>query len=362
MTRVRAPYMEWAKSRPKPAIDLAGSNLAPCTLDDLPGARRRSTSPGRAPRATRPSSRRSRSATASRPRASRRPAAARARTSSPAPRSSSRATRSSCERPFYDPIPGRRAARSARRSAGSIGASRTAGSSTRTRSRRRSTPRTRLVLLSNPHNPTGVAAATERLRAIGAARRGRGIPVLVDEVYRDVVLEDRPAHRRHALRRLRVDEQPDEVLRPRVPAVRLGDRVAGRSRIGSGASATSWTSGRRCPSDRLSVLAFRNLDALAERAAAIVRANRAARRCALRGAPGARARLAGRHARFPEAPRRRGRDRFRRAALRRDRHRGRARPLLRRAGPLPHRAGRLAGDRWRRGSRGSGAFLEGYRD
>ncbi|HYX21301.1 MAG TPA: aminotransferase, partial [Thermoanaerobaculia bacterium] len=39
MTRVRAPYMEWAKGRPRPAIDLAGSNLAPCALDDLPGAR-----------------------------------------------------------------------------------------------------------------------------------------------------------------------------------------------------------------------------------------------------------------------------------------------------------------------------------
>src|SRR5262249_46302552 len=39
VTRARAPYMEWAKSRPRPAIDLAGSNLAACSLDDLPGAR-----------------------------------------------------------------------------------------------------------------------------------------------------------------------------------------------------------------------------------------------------------------------------------------------------------------------------------
>ena len=39
MSGSRAPYMEWAKTRPKPEIDLAGSNLIPCTLDDLPGAR-----------------------------------------------------------------------------------------------------------------------------------------------------------------------------------------------------------------------------------------------------------------------------------------------------------------------------------
>jgi hypothetical protein len=31
--------MEWSKTRPRPAIDLAGSNLLPCTLEDLPGAR-----------------------------------------------------------------------------------------------------------------------------------------------------------------------------------------------------------------------------------------------------------------------------------------------------------------------------------
>ena len=39
MTHVRAPYMEWAKSRPRPEVDLAGSNLLACALADLPGAR-----------------------------------------------------------------------------------------------------------------------------------------------------------------------------------------------------------------------------------------------------------------------------------------------------------------------------------
>ena len=39
MTVSRAPYMEWARHRPSPEVDLAGSNLLPCTLDDLPCAR-----------------------------------------------------------------------------------------------------------------------------------------------------------------------------------------------------------------------------------------------------------------------------------------------------------------------------------
>ena len=34
-----APYMTWAKHHEKAAFDLTGSNLLPCTLEDLPGAR-----------------------------------------------------------------------------------------------------------------------------------------------------------------------------------------------------------------------------------------------------------------------------------------------------------------------------------
>ncbi len=34
-----APYLYWAKTRPSAPIDLAGSNLLACTLEDVPGAR-----------------------------------------------------------------------------------------------------------------------------------------------------------------------------------------------------------------------------------------------------------------------------------------------------------------------------------
>ena len=37
--RYHAPYMEWAKKRPSPTFDLAGSNVLACSVDDVEGAR-----------------------------------------------------------------------------------------------------------------------------------------------------------------------------------------------------------------------------------------------------------------------------------------------------------------------------------
>ena len=37
--RFHAPYMEWAKARQAPRFDLAGSNVLPCTIDELTGGR-----------------------------------------------------------------------------------------------------------------------------------------------------------------------------------------------------------------------------------------------------------------------------------------------------------------------------------
>src|SRR5690606_39256154 len=45
------------------------------------------------------------------------------------------------------------------------------------------TPRTRLVILSDLHNPTGVRAGEAELRALGEVAEARGFHVLVDGVY-----------------------------------------------------------------------------------------------------------------------------------------------------------------------------------
>ena len=44
-------------------------------------------------------------------------------------------------------------------------------------------PMTRVIVLSDPHNPTGTLASGESLEALARLAGNAGIPVLVDEVY-----------------------------------------------------------------------------------------------------------------------------------------------------------------------------------
>ena len=52
------------------------------------------------------------------------------------------------------------------------------------------TPRTRLVVLTNFHNPSGNLISTETLRAIGQSAHHVGAHVLVDEVYLEMIYAD----------------------------------------------------------------------------------------------------------------------------------------------------------------------------
>ena len=51
-------------------------------------------------------------------------------------------------------------------------------------------PRTRMVVLNTPANPTGASIAAEDLRAVLDAARARGVWVVVDEIYHDLVFAD----------------------------------------------------------------------------------------------------------------------------------------------------------------------------
>ena len=53
------------------------------------------------------------------------------------------------------------------------------------------TPRTRLIVLTNLHNPSSVLTDNETLREVGALARENGARVLVDEVYLDAMYEAR---------------------------------------------------------------------------------------------------------------------------------------------------------------------------
>lgn len=58
--------------------------------------------------------------------------------------------------------------------------------------RRNITPRTRLVVITNLHNPTSVQADPQVFQQIGALAREAGARVLVDEIYVDAIYENTP--------------------------------------------------------------------------------------------------------------------------------------------------------------------------
>ncbi|HEV8336206.1 MAG TPA: pyridoxal phosphate-dependent aminotransferase [Candidatus Polarisedimenticolia bacterium] len=64
--------------------------------------------------------------------------------------------------------------------------------------RRRMTRRTKLIVLTSPHNPSGVPAEPATLAEVGAIAAQAGARVLVDEVYRDILFEEAPPSAVHA--------------------------------------------------------------------------------------------------------------------------------------------------------------------
>jgi aspartate/methionine/tyrosine aminotransferase len=274
MTRAGAPYMEWAKTRPRPAIDLAGSNLLACTLDDLPGAREAVDIAGESPDGYPPllESIGARYGVG----------ADRVATAGGCSGANFLACAALlepgdevlCESPFYDPMPA---------------AARLLGATVRTFARRFEdgydldvdaisaglTPRTRLVLISNPHNPSGTLARPEGLLALAALAHARGFHVLVDEVYLDTIFDSRPP--------------PAATLSAAFVTTNSLTKAYGLASLRCGWTIASAELTRRIrrardvvdvwapmPADRLSVLAFRNLDSLSARAKGIIETNRSA--------------------------------------------------------------------------------------
>jgi aspartate/methionine/tyrosine aminotransferase len=184
LTTPLAPYLLWAKTRLPAAIDLAGSNLLHCALDDLPGAREAVdlTAPndnGYAPLVD--AIARHYGVTADR--------VATAQGCSGANFIAIAALAGAgddvlIEQPSYDPL---------------IGACRLMGARVLRFARRfehrwqldlddvrrQMTPRTRLVIVTSPHNPSGVRIDPAALEELGRIADRVGASVLVDEVYLD---------------------------------------------------------------------------------------------------------------------------------------------------------------------------------
>jgi aspartate/methionine/tyrosine aminotransferase len=183
--------MRWAKTRPAARFDLAGSNVLACSIEDIEGAREalelgEPNEDGYAPLLE--------------------AIAARYRVA-PGQVTTAQGTSGAnflvcaalltagddvlVERPGYDPL---------------LGAPRLVGANIvrferrfgeryaldPKRVARNMTPRTKLVVITSPHNPTGVIADPGPLEAIGRIAESSGAHVLVDEVYMDAA--DRPVH------------------------------------------------------------------------------------------------------------------------------------------------------------------------
>ena len=142
--------------------------------------------------------------------------------------------------------------------------------------RRAMTPKTRLIVLTNLHNPSSVLtpeACCARWRTLA---RSVGARVLVDEVYLDAVYEDTPPTAFHLGPEVRGHQQPDQGVRTERAALRVGAGGAGRGARHVPVEKCDWVRSRVYPGELLSVAAFEHLDAIRERARRVVEADRAA--------------------------------------------------------------------------------------
>ena len=139
--------------------------------------------------------------------------------------------------------------------------------------RRCITPKTRLIVITNLHNPTSVLTPNSVLHEIGDIARSTGALVLVDEVYLDAVHEDAPRTSFHLGPQFVVTSSLTKIYG--VSGLRCGwilaqpDLAWKMRRFNDLYSATPVH-----PGQLLSAAAFQHLDLLRERARRIVETDR----------------------------------------------------------------------------------------
>lgn len=270
MVRARSAYMEWSKSRPTPEIDLATSNLLACALEDVPGASAAVSLAGSSPDGWPPLV-----------------DAISARYGVPSAHVSTAVGCSGAnflalaalldagdevliEQPGYDPL----AAAATMLGARVTRFERRFDEGWRLdpdRIDRALTPRTRVVMISSPHNPSGVMTGTDQLLEIARLADRRGFTVVADEVYLDLAAAGHP---------------PAATLSPAFVSTNSLTKAYGLASLRCGwalASPETTAKIRRArdvvdvwspmPADRVSAVAFRHIERLAARARGIVDTN-----------------------------------------------------------------------------------------
>jgi aspartate/methionine/tyrosine aminotransferase len=135
------------------------------------------------------------------------------------------------------------------------------------------TPKTRLIVITNLHNPTSVLTPESVLREIGELAQSVGALVLVDEVYLDTVYDDTPRTSFHLGPNFVVTSSLTKAYG--VSGLRCGwilaqaELASKMRRLNDLYSATPVH-----PGELLSVAVFKNLELLRERARGIVEADR----------------------------------------------------------------------------------------
>ncbi|MDB4950895.1 MAG: aminotransferase [Gemmatimonadetes bacterium] len=140
---------------------------------------------------------------------------------------------------------------------------------------RLASPRTRLIVLSNLHNPSGALTDDDTLRALAEIAERVDAHVLVDEVYLDALWEEPPRTSFHLGPRFVVTSSLTKVYG--LNGLRCGWILAE-----PGLAARLWrlnelfSNINAHPAERLSVIAFQHLPSIAARACALLDANGAA--------------------------------------------------------------------------------------
>ena len=266
-----APYMTWAKHHAKARWDLTGSNMLPCTIDDLPGARDAMALYGRNDEGWPPLV----DAVAKRFGCSTSEVATATGGSGANFLALASLVRSGdhvlVESPGYDPHGG---------------VARFLGAEVTSFRRRWEdgfrldpeavakavTSRTRAIVITNLHNPTGAFASRGELEEIGALARSIDAKVVVDEVYLDAGFD--------------VDSTPAARFGPEFISTSSLTKSYGLAGVRVGWLLADPQTVARClrvrdivdavgsiPSETIGAFAFEHLDRLLDRARAILREN-----------------------------------------------------------------------------------------
>jgi aspartate/methionine/tyrosine aminotransferase len=134
------------------------------------------------------------------------------------------------------------------------------------------TPRTRLVVLTRPHNPTGALIDEPTLQAVAAIADEARVHVLVDEVYLDTVIGPAPTAAAHVSDRFISTSSLTKAYG--LSGLHCGWALASPS-VAQRMRAARAVIGAAAPSRTLALRAFADLEVLRKRALGIVARNQA---------------------------------------------------------------------------------------